>query len=185
MTALLCALYLTLVRDSLPARDRFRTSVSVNLLPPTPFKRNEPTHLPVNAAALPADASHIFAGTNSQTRAGHDTRSKHPADLARVKFDLSDPYASVGEGGSAIEVRKELRVNGVDIGPAAIRVSEDSTLSIARDKLNEVLGRLGRSDVARQLGGSRSAGFVSFDEIRRRGVEVRYDAPSDRVVLAI
>lgn len=185
ITALLCASYLTLVPDSLTARDRFRTSVSVDLLPPTPFKHDEATHLPVGAAALPADAGHILAGTGSQTGAGHDALSEHPGDLVRVKFDLSGSYASAGEGGSAIEVRKELRVNGVDLGPAAIRVSEDSTLSIARDKLNEVLGRLGRNDVARQLGGSRSAGFVSFDEIRRRGVEVRYDAPSDRVVLAI
>jgi len=185
MATLLCSSYLILVPDSLTVRNLFRTSVSVDLLPPTPFKHDEATQLPVNAAALPADASHIFTGTESPTGAGHDARSKHPADLVRVKFDLSDPYASAEEGGSAIELRKELRVNGVDIGPAAIRVSEDSTLSIARDKLSEVLGRLGRSDVARQLGGSRSAGFVSFDEIRRRGVDVRYDAPSDRVVLTI
>ncbi|SEH20088.1 hypothetical protein SAMN05428974_3834 [Sphingopyxis sp. YR583] len=185
MTALLCVSYLTLVPDSLTARDRFRKSVSVDLLPPTPFKHEEAAQLRADAAALPTDASHIFARTEIPTGAGHDARSTHPADLVRVKFDLSDPYSWAGEGGSAIDMRKELRVNGVDIGPAAIRVSEDSTLSIARDKLNEILVRLGRNDVARRLGGPRSGGFVSFEEIRRRGVEVRYDAPSDRVVLAI
>lgn len=185
MAALLWVSYLTLMPDNLSARDRFRTSVSVDLLPPTPFKRDAAARAPADAAAPPADAGHAFAGADTPTGAAHDVRSRHPVDLARVKFDLSDPYAWAEEGGSAIEVRKGLRVNGVDIGPAAIRVGTDSTLSIARGKLNEALGRFGRNDVAQKLGGPSSGGFVSFDEIRRRGVEVRFDAASDRVVLAI
>lgn len=175
-------LYLRLVDENHSAPDRIRASVSVQLRPPVPFTRDTAAGSSAGIAAPRAGAGHPLFGAGAAT---DGSRSAHPVDLSRVAFDVSDPYVWTEDERTAIEIHKALRVNGVDVGPAAIRVGEDSSLSIARDKLKEGLSRLGREDVAEQLGGPRSGGFVSFDEIRRRGVAVRYDAPSDRVDLTI
>lgn len=189
IAAFLLAAYVTLEPGNLFARNAPRSSVSVALPPPTPFRPEAGAPLIVDGAALPADTGLALAAISDQAIAKPDGNARLspplPPELDRVTFDLSDPFAWTEERGSAIDIRKSLRVNGVDIGSAAIHVGEDSTLSIARDKLKEALARLGRRDIADELVGSRSGGFVSFDEIRRRGVEVRYDAPSDRVVLTL
>lgn len=189
IAALLCAAYVTLEPESLFARKASRSSVSVALPPPTPFTREEEAQLSEEGATLPSDATLALVSNDDQAGAKPEASARPslalPSSLLGVKFDLSDPSAWTEQGGSAIEIRKSLRVNGVDAGSAAIQVGEDSTLSVARDKLKEALAQHGRGDIADELGKSRSGGFVSFDEIRRRGVEVRYDAPSDRVVLTI
>ncbi|SKB87929.1 hypothetical protein [Sphingopyxis flava] len=189
VAALLCAAYVTLEPETLLAKGASRSPVSVALPPPTPFTGEEEAQLSREGDMQPSDASLALVSIDDQanvrTEASARPSDPLPSNLLGVKFDLSDPYAWTEEGGSAIEIRKSLRVNGVDVGSAAIQVGEDSTLSIARDKLKEALARHGRGDIAEELGKSRSGGFVSFDEIRRRGVEVRYDAPSDRVVLTI
>lgn len=106
-------------------------------------------------------------------------------ELAAIDFDLSGPYARSGPGGSAIDIRKTVRFGGTDVGTANIRVSSGSTLSIARGELSTLLASAGRGDLVGQLGGARTGGFVSFDEMRREGVDIRYDALADRIVISL
>jgi hypothetical protein len=102
---------------------------------------------------------------------------------AAIAFDLAD---GDDRGGGAIEIRKAVRLNGADAGLATIRVSEASTLQIAPAELGGLLARAGRADAAALLGGSAAEGaFVDFEDIRSQGIDVRYDAPSDRVLVAL
>jgi len=69
------------------------------------------------------------------------------------------------------------------VGDAVIRVTDGATIAIARDDLGKALSGVGRDDVAKAL--SEGGSFVTFDRIRQAGLSVRYDAASDRIVLAI
>jgi hypothetical protein len=101
-----------------------------------------------------------------------------------VDFDLSGSGGSGDGGGSAVELRKAVRLNGAEAGRATIRVSAASTLSISADELRAVLARAGRGDLARRIGAPGGAGrFVGFEEMRQQGIDVRYDAAADRIVI--
>jgi hypothetical protein len=97
-----------------------------------------------------------------------------------IQFDLGDPDKSTG-GGSAIEVRKAVRLNGADAGDARIHIDDSSTLSMARDELDRLLARSGRRELMGQL--SSAGQFIRFEEMRRHGIDVRYDPVSDRVLV--
>jgi hypothetical protein len=87
-------------------------------------------------------------------------------------------------GASAIEIRKTLRINGVDSGYAHIRVSASSSLSISTEELSQALAAAGRSAAATQIGyRSEPGGFIGLEELRRQGFDVRFDARADRIML--
>lgn len=101
-----------------------------------------------------------------------------------VEFDLPGSGAPGDDGGSAVELRKAVRLNGAEAGSATIRVSAGSTLSISANELRAVLTRAGRGDLAQRIGAPGRAGrFVGFEEVRRLGIDVRYDAAADRIVI--
>ena len=128
------------------------------------------------AESPPADLGRAAAEASAEGRRG---------DLTSAEFLAADYYARGNGSGSAVQIRKTLRINGADVGTAMIRVGADSALSIARSELRGLLAQAGRADLAGQFGGARQGGFVSFQEMRSRGFAVRYDPPSDRVMLAI
>ena len=100
--------------------------------------------------------------------------------LLAVRFDLADPGAF--DGGSAIEIRKAIRLNGADAGQARIHVGASSRLSIAREELARLLARSGQQELSESLGAGER--FVSFDEMRRQGIEIRYDPITDRILVS-
>ena len=110
-------------------------------------------------------------------------------NLAAPDFDLADPYAArseAGSGGSALVIVRPARINGRDAGSAGIRVSAQSTLSIEASALARMLERAGHGDLAGRIGdGSDSAGFIGFDELRRQGIDVRYDPESNHILIAV
>ena len=104
--------------------------------------------------------------------------------LAAVQFNLADPYAPASKDGTAgpIELTKGVRVNGAEAGNATIRVTDGATIAIARDALDKLLAGAGRGDLAQTL--ANGGPFVSFDRIRQAGLNVSYDAASDRILLS-
>jgi hypothetical protein len=87
-------------------------------------------------------------------------------------------------GASAIYIRKALRINGVDSGYAHIRVSTSSSLSISTDELSKALAAAGRSDAATHIGYRSGPGeFIGLEDLRRQGIDVRFDARTDRILL--
>src|SRR5688572_28500125 len=75
-----------------------------------------------------------------------------------VEFDRPGSGAPGDGGGSAVELRKAVRLNGAEAGSATIRVSAGSTLSISANELRAVLTRAGRGDLARRIGAPGGAG---------------------------
>ena len=69
------------------------------------------------------------------------------------------------------------------MGEATIRVGARSELSIEAAALRRLLTAAGREATARTVGEG-DDGFVGFDELRGQGIDVRYDAAADRVVVA-
>ena len=101
--------------------------------------------------------------------------------LLDVSFDLSQPG---GSDRSAIELRKGVRFNGTDAGQATIRVGAGSSLFIASDDLRALLSAAQRDDLVDGLSSEAEQPFVGFDEVRRRGLSLRYDAASDQIVIS-
>lgn len=95
-----------------------------------------------------------------------------------LEFDLAN------EGGSPVELRKPVRLNGADAGSATIRVGADSALAISAGELSMLLARAGRGDLSRQINGL-GEGYVGFEELRRLGIDLRYDAAADRIAIAV
>lgn len=107
-----------------------------------------------------------------------------PGDAVQaVEFDLADAGVAGESGGSVVEVRKAVRLNGADAGSATIRVGADSTLAISARELRALLATGGRRELAAQIGAGQG-GFVGFEEMRAQGIDVRYDIATDRIVIA-
>lgn len=136
------------------------------------------------AATTADDAADLLrqpSASPSVTAATSDRGAATDRSLV-IQFDLADAAES-WVGGSAIEIRKAIRVNGADAGDASIHMNASSELSIAREELGRLLAGSGRQELVGKLGsGGR---FVSFDEMRSHGIEVRYDPVSDRILISI
>lgn len=100
---------------------------------------------------------------------------------APVAFDLLDPRGGAS-GGGAVEISKVVEINGAEAGEATIRVGRGSTLAIAADALGRMLARAGRGDIAALL--DPRQGFVGFEELRRQGIDLRYDLEADRIAIS-
>jgi hypothetical protein len=107
--------------------------------------------------------------------------------LLRINYDLGRPSnVSTAEPKSAdIEVAKKVRLNGADMGPSTVRVSPGANILMAREEVVALLERAGHADVATALaGGPATERFISFQEMRTRGLTVTYDPVADCVVLS-
>jgi len=100
--------------------------------------------------------------------------------LLAVNFDLADP---AGSDSAVVDTRKSVRLDGVEVGSATIRVTSGSALFIARDDLRNLFNSSGHKDLASRVSGG-GAAYASFDEIRRLGFGVRYDPVTDRILVS-
>jgi len=135
-----------------------------------------------------AAAGDLRGGLARRVAAGGPGAAPAPAatragGLLAVDFDLSRPYdgASIADDGEAIDVRKPVRLNGAEAGSATVRVTPGSTLLMAREELGRLLARAGLAELAGQVG---SGGYVSFDDMRDKGITVRYDPVTDRLLVS-
>lgn len=101
--------------------------------------------------------------------------------LLEVSFDLSQPDVL---DRSSLDVRKFVRVNGADAGQATVRVGAGSALYIASEDLRTLLSAASRVDLAERLASGAEQPFLGFDEVRDRGLNLRYDAASDSILIS-
>lgn len=152
-----------------------------------------------DAAAKPADFDSSMATETTQIettgtvasaleqRSGDMNSSSSPNRLLAINFNLSDPLAISDDrdGNAVFEATKNIRLNGADAGRTTIRVTSGSALFIARNELSDLLEAAGRKDLSAGLAEIGSPGrFVSFDEMRKLGLGVRYDPVSDRILVS-
>jgi len=136
-----------------------------------------------SAAATEQDQLAGVTGTDSgalQPPLAAGEAATGPGGLLSVNFDLADP---AGSDRAVVDTRKNVRINGVEAGSAAIRVTSGSALFIARDDLRSLLTSSGHKDLAARVASS-GAAFASFDEIRRLGFGLRYDPVTDRILVS-
>ena len=139
------------------------------------------------AIADPDQRLELAMGATGQAR---DLRRKVPAQvpqadqpngLLEVSFNLAEAGAM---DRSSVDVRKGVRFNGADAGQATIRVGSGSALYIASEDLRILLSAARRADLADRLAAGAQQPFVGFDEVRQKGLNLRYDAVSDRILIS-
>ena len=160
------------------------------------MRRDDGSAYPVRIALAPATpdgtapaASAPEADTNSETTPASIQESEQaqqvtvssPAAVSAlasglrledIEFDLADSvHGRESVNGSEVSVTKKLVVNGADAGTARILVGRGSQISVSSQDLETVAG-----GVATVEG---DPAFLSFDQLRDRGLRVRYDPLKD------
>lgn len=120
-------------------------------------------------------------GASEQNQAAQIRPAGRPGDLLEVSFDLSRPDMV---DRSSLDVRKGVKFNGAEAGQATIRVGAGSALFIASEDLRTLLSAASRVDLADRLASGTEQPFLGFDEVRERGLNLRYDATSDRILIS-
>lgn len=94
--------------------------------------------------------------------------------LLSVDFDLGRRVGS----SDAIEIRKRVSVAGTPVGNLRLRIDANSQLYADIGQIQALLPDTGQPlPVA-------SDGFVSFQDLRKAGIAIRYDVGKDQIVLA-
>lgn len=102
-------------------------------------------------------------------------------NLIDVNFDLATLNGAAPTG---LEFRKRVTVNGSNVGQATIRVGSGSALFISRDDLRGLLAATERADLLEDVASASGEPFIGFDEIRRKGLNLRYDAAGDQILIS-
>jgi hypothetical protein len=110
---------------------------------------------------------------------GAGARPDHRAQ--RIAFDVSRDEGGASAA-TAIEARKSVILNGVNAGEVSVRVSSDSNLLLRRDELRRLLVGTGQGALAEMLGAGE---FITFSDVLRLGINVRYDAASDSIQISL
>ena len=129
----------------------------------------------------------LQAEPRPEARPGTGTRSgtrPAPGNVIPVKFDLQSP--GLGDevvGGDEIVVRKALRLGSREIGSLPIHVDSQSRLLVRPDDLKAVLESAGQA--SRLRSGANANQLRTFADLRKDGIDLRYDPNSDSVMLTI
>lgn len=131
-------------------------------------------------APLVMTIGNVFEGARAANAVAMAGRPREPS---AVEFDLSGAHgqAQAAKGGSTIDIRKTVRLNGADAGAALVRVTPSSSLLVSRQEFRQLLAKAGFGELADEVG---TGGLMSFDELRRIGIAVRYDPDSDRILVS-
>ena len=136
-------------------------------------------------AMLPKSASVASeprtAMANPNRKAGTNLAAKASAASRAGLKPASTPDRIVGE---FIFHRTAVQLNDSPAGKLDVRIGGDASLSIQVSALLSIVeGQMDSSVFAAMSASAGAAEFVSFSEIRAAGIDVRYDAAADQIVL--
>lgn len=107
-----------------------------------------------------------------------------PGNIIPVRFDIQSP--GLGDevvGGDAIVVRKSVRIGTREVGKLPIHVDSRSRLLVRPSDLRAMLEKAGQDEM---LGDRASSNELrSLGDLRKDGLDLRYDPNSDSVVLTV
>lgn len=138
--------------------------------PQPPFAAQFANLIDPQAAAEPASATQPAIAPSSPPSPGR----QRPTRLQDVTFDLG----AGPEAASSIEVRKTVRLNGADVGMLDVRIDESARIYANGSQLAALLPPESVRPAAT------ADQFLSFDQLRNAGVDIRYDPTQDRLVVA-
>ena len=123
-----------------------------------------------------------FAGQVGKVSAYAGTGGISGAGFAAEKLG-GDKYRLVG---SSIEFQMPLAANGVPAGNLTLHISADQEISLQLKELVSLLHDLFDPQGLQQLNAAQAINeFVSFDQLRNSGIDIRYDAARDRLSLSV
>ncbi len=148
--------------------------------PPAPIRDENATTLEAGEA-LARDSNEV-PPSGAQARAVLPQVDEN--GIIPLQFDLQAP----GGGGERVEadavvVRKTFTFGEQDIGSAQIHIDSQSRLLIDAAELGSLMASSGIDGPAALTNGG--SGLRSFAELRRLGVDLRYDPARDRVTLSV
>ncbi|MEZ5681347.1 MAG: hypothetical protein R3E14_08615 [Erythrobacter sp.] len=138
---------------------------------------------PDEAPALALEETRTQHGATAEPRPAATARPA-PGNVIPVRFDLETP--GLGDevvGGDEIVVRKAVRLGSREIGSLPIHVDSQSRLLVRPADLKSLLDKAGQGAKVRGAAGSNE--LRSFGELRKDGVDLRYDPTSDSVIVTI
>lgn len=149
----------------------------------------EPVAGPTEAKALSGEVAQAIAESveaaapsptvPSRPQAPATESRPPPSAFIPIEFDILAPGAGdEAVGGEAIVVRKAVRMGQKNIGSLPIHVDGGSRLLVDASEVRSLL------DDADIPGTVRGSGLVSLADLRKAGIDLRYDPSSDSVLLA-
>lgn len=97
--------------------------------------------------------------------------------MMAVDFDLQGGAKST----KAISVRKPVAIAGADSGRLSIRIDGAAKIYANKAEVADMLE--GKSDKSERVRSASGDDYVSFDQLRDMGVNIRYDPSADRIVI--
>lgn len=143
-------------------------------VPPEPDPRSP---VPTNRAPAPA-----IAGQTSVPREQRRTKYAKPDanGVLPIGYSLAQGVSSEIGG---VGVPKTIASEGGEATGLTIFLIGGSLIEVDRGELVTALARLGASDKAGSLPAAGESGRLSLDRVRTAGLDLRYDAIRDRLVL--
>jgi len=137
--------------------------------------------MPIGQSHPPAGNQANFSPPNASPPV--TSPSKKPVGGSRI-IPVNFSLDRVRNTGEVIEVRKPVRTNGKLGGLVSLRIVGDTTVLVKSSDLASVLGEgQARARIGSLGAKADSSGFVDFDALRDAGIDVRYDAARDQVVV--
>jgi len=102
------------------------------------------------------------------------------ADFLRLTYDIEKPRST----SDSIEVKKLVQADGVKKGKVGLRIVNDTTILIDSGAVVSLFGdHISKKTVASLASSSDADKYVDFDTLRAAGIDVRYDAVRDMVLM--
>ncbi len=125
-----------------------------------------------------------FARAFSDLGQSLDPRPPDTADTAKL-IALNYSIANPGAHGNSIEIRKAVQADGVGKGKVSLRIVNDTTIMVNSRDIESLFGNSISEKLATSLRASPKAdGYIDFDVLRAAGINIRYDAARDVVVMS-
>lgn len=181
----LAAPYRGVARISLPNYTRVELPSTNAPTPATPGAGDEPLEAAGEAAGLAMEMPQSEASPLPSPAAKPTAVARTASgNIIPVKFDIETP--GLGDevvGGDEIVVRKAVRMGSREIGSLPIHVDARSRLLVRPSDLKSVLEKAGQGSRAAKAAASNE--LRSFGDLRKDGVDLRYDPNSDSVIVTI
>lgn len=124
-----------------------------------------------SSTSFPSPPADLGVGSSPSARIG--SAGPIPVGVIALDYDLAGGPRSA----STLQVRKDVQHDGQLVGRVEIRIDNNSAIYVARTDLLRVIPSA--QDQARALQDE----FVGLIELREAGINLRYDAANDRLVL--
>ena len=144
-----------------------------------PHVAGEDEIAPVRTAAIAASTA---PGSPRSQRDQRGTNYARPDanGVLPIGYSLSEGVSSIDGG---VGVPKTIAAEGGEATGLTIFLIGGSLIEVNRGELVTALARLGASDKAGNLPAAGESGRLSLDRVRTAGLDLRYDAIHDRLVL--